>query len=111
MKIRKQDNELRVNKDFVAQYNPSIDQIISIKKGGDYLTESGKVLKNREITLPLRSDKIYAYCSDTVFNEHLIDHVKGADLLYHEATFDSSMLSVAKDKYHSTSVDAATIAK
>ncbi|RLD47869.1 MAG: ribonuclease Z [Bacteroidetes bacterium] len=111
VKIRKQDNELRVDKDFVAQYSPSIDQIISIKKGADYMTESGKVLKNKEITLPVRSDKIYVYCSDTVFNEHVIEHAKGADLLYHEATFDSSMQNAAKDKYHSTSVDAATVAK
>ncbi len=111
VKIRKQDKELRVDKEFVAKYKPSIDQIVRIKKGGDFVTESGKVLENKEITLPLRPDKVYAYCSDTVFNEHLIDHVQGADLLYHEATFDSSMQEIAKEKFHSTSVDAATMAK
>ncbi len=111
IKIRKQDRELRVDKEFVAKYNPSIDQIIRIKEGGDYVTEAGIMLKNKEITLPMRSDKVYAYCSDTAYNEKLISYIKNADLLYHEATFDSSMQKMANDKFHSTSVDAATIAK
>jgi ribonuclease Z len=111
MKISKEDKELRIDKSFILKYNPSIEQIHSIKRGGDYICESGKVMKNKEITLPLKPIKTYVYCSDTAYNEKLINHVKNADLLYHEATFDNSMEELAKDKFHSTSAHAATLAK
>ena len=29
----------------------------------------------------------YAFCTDTLYNEALIEKIKGIDLLYHEATF------------------------
>ena len=111
VKISKEDKELRIDKGFILKYNPSIEQIHLIKQGGDYISESGKVVKNKEITLPLKPIKTYVYCSDTAYNEKLINVVKKADLLYHEATFDNSMEEVAKDKFHSTSAHAATLAK
>ncbi len=57
---------------------------------------------------PVRS---YAYCSDTGYYEKIIPIVENVDLLYHEATFTHDKVDVAREKFHSTSVDAATIAK
>ncbi|NQV03305.1 MAG: ribonuclease Z [Bacteroidia bacterium] len=53
----------------------------------------------------------YVYCSDTAYDERIIPFISGVDLLYHEATFMQNKARVATDKLHSTTVEAATIAK
>ena len=111
VRISREDKELRIDKNFILKYNPKVEQIHAIKLGGDYISESGKVIKNKEITLSSKPIKTYVYCSDTAYNEKLINEVKKADLLYHEATFDNLMEELAKEKFHSTSAHAATLAK
>ena len=54
---------------------------------------------------------IYAFCSDTLFEEDLASDVEGADLLYHESTFMHDDLERARATFHSTSIQAATLAK
>ncbi|GIR13331.1 MAG: hypothetical protein CM15mP23_19060 [Cryomorphaceae bacterium] len=53
----------------------------------------------------------YAYCSDTMYYPALCDFIKGADLLYHEATFAKDSEALAKKTKHSTAEQAALIAK
>jgi len=53
----------------------------------------------------------YAYCSDTAYYEKIIPDISGVDLLYHEATFMQKMAGAAAEKMHSTTVEAAKIAK
>jgi len=62
----------------------------------------------REKNLQSRS---YAYCSDTAYSEEIIPRVSNVDLLYYEATFMHDMLKRAEETYHSTTIQAATIAK
>ncbi len=52
----------------------------------------------------------YAFCSDTIYQEHLADEVKEVDLLYHESTFLHDLVDRAKATFHSTSIEAAMIA-
>ena len=58
-----------------------------------------------------RDSKTFAYCSDTVYNETIIPYIKGADMLYHEATFMEDKAQIAQEKYHSTAMQAARIAQ
>ena len=53
----------------------------------------------------------YAFCSDTLFNESIIDYVRNVDLLYHEATFKHDMIKRANETFHSTALQAGDIAK
>jgi ribonuclease Z len=53
----------------------------------------------------------YAYCSDTAYSESLVPIIQGCDLLYHETTFMQNMAKNAREKMHSTTIEAATIAK
>lgn len=53
----------------------------------------------------------YAYCSDTCYDERILEAIQGVNLLYHEATFMNEMLDRAKETYHSTTIQAATIAQ
>jgi len=101
----------RVNKTFVEEQNPSIEAIQRIKEGEDFIDTKGKVLKNNDISLAPYPPRSYAYCSDTAFEESIIPQIKNVNLLYHESTFDNSMLELAKNVLHSTSEQAATIAK
>jgi len=66
----------------------------------------------RELNPPRKVDEArsYVYCSDTGYDESVIPVIKEASLLYHEATFAQEMAVQAEEKFHSTTVGAATIA-
>ncbi|MFH0927461.1 MAG: ribonuclease Z [Candidatus Micrarchaeota archaeon] len=55
--------------------------------------------------------KCICYSGDTQYCKNTARAAKGCDLLIHEATFDESRSALAKEKFHSTSSDAAKIAK
>ncbi|MTI20653.1 ribonuclease Z [Fulvivirga sp. RKSG066] len=87
-------------------------QIATLKKGGDILNENGEVIfKNSDLTLPPRKSRSYAYCSDTKYDETILPYIKDVDLLYHEATFLEAKAIWAEKTFHSTTKEAATIAK
>lgn len=111
IKIKKESTERNVDKGFIAKYNPGIDQILRIKKGEDFYTKEGELMRNEDITLSPKSESTYAYCSDTAYQKKLIPILRNVSLLYHEATFDSSMEDIAKEKLHATSAQAALLAK
>lgn len=89
-----------------------IQQVAGLKNGHDILDDSGAILyTNESLTLPPRKSRSYAYCSDTVYDEGLVDQIRSIDLLYHEATFMTDEESKARDTMHSTARQAATIAR
>ncbi len=89
-----------------------IQQVAGLKNGHDIRDESGAILySNESLTLPPRKSRSYAYCSDTIFDEGLVDQLRSIDLLYHEATFLTDEESKAKDTKHSTAKQAAQIAR
>lgn len=89
----------------------TVDDILKIKAGADYVSKSGKVYKNSEITEDPPVPGSFAYCSDTRYFEPVVDQIRKTDLLYHEATFMEKMKQVAHEKFHSTAYQAAMIAK
>ncbi len=82
-----------------------------LKMGEDYLNKKGELIKNEWVTEPARPPKSYAFCADTIFDEELIEKVKGVSLLYHETTYLKDMEDRAAARFHSTTIQAATIAK
>lgn len=73
--------------------------------------ESGKVVPNELLTSPGSPSKKYAYCSDTLYAESIVPLIEGADLLYHEATYTHADVVKARQRGHSTALQAAQIAK
>ena len=101
----------RINKEKLVD-GMKLQQIASLKTGSDVLDDEGKLLyKNEDFTLSPRPSLSYAYCSDTAWNESMIDQITGIDLLYHEATFMQADIDRAVETKHSTTVQAAKIAK
>ena len=95
----------------ITEYSIPHNQIPDIKKGSDFTTADGRHIANAELTLDAPHPRSYAYCSDTVFTEHFVDQVKNIGLLYHEATFVDEHTERATETFHTTSRQAATIAK
>ncbi|MBK8847927.1 MAG: ribonuclease Z [Bacteroidetes bacterium] len=82
----------------------------NIKAGEDYIDETGELIKNETLTLTPTPPIKYAYCSDTCYDESIIDDIRGANLLYHESTFMNDMEQRARETFHSTARHAAMIA-
>ena len=98
-------------RDMIDFYRIPVSQLNKIKNGEDYITEEGVVVPNNRLTTPSAAPRSYAYCSDTLYLKSIIPQIKGADLLFHEATFMSTDDARAKETYHSTALQAAQIAK
>ena len=83
-----------------------------IKKGNDWThPQTGEVIANEVLTSGATPSKSYAFCSDTLYAESIVPIIKGCDLLYHEATYSDADKVKAHQRGHSTSVEAANIAR
>ncbi|MCW3806256.1 ribonuclease Z [Plebeiibacterium marinum] len=109
--FKEKAGEKKIKKEFVFKYQPSIKEILSIKRGEDYYTKEGELIANNDITLDPPKVMSYAFCTDTRPSKKIIDLIKGVDLLYHEATFLNEDKKLAHKTYHSTAQQAAGIAK
>lgn len=109
--VREMQREPNMRKEMLQKYSIPYTEIPAIKAGGDYTTERGEVIPNRELVAPAAAPRSYAYCTDTVYFPELADYVRGVDMLYHEATFLSDMEEEAHRKGHSTAREAATTAR
>ncbi|WP_405562135.1 ribonuclease Z [Polaribacter sp. Asnod6-C07] len=83
----------------------------NIKAGRDIVLSTGETIPNSELTLPPKKPLSFAFCSDTVYKPDIIPIIKNADLLYHETTFLADKTDLAKKTKHSTTKEAALIAK
>ena len=109
--FRQKEPALNVKKYAIERYGLTVKQIVDAKRGEDIVLESGEVLSNDVITYRPYSTLSYAYCSDTNYSARLARMVEGVDVLYHEATYAADMRKTAKERGHSTTEDAAKVAK
>jgi len=82
-----------------------------LKNGEDYTRKDGTVIKNERVTTEGLKGKKYAFCADTKYDETIIPHIKDADMIYHETTYLDNLRERAEVRFHSTSKQAALIAK
>lgn len=100
-----------IRRDMIDFYRIPLYAIADIKQGASWVTADGEEVPAERLTTPAPSPRSYAYCSDTIFTPELCPMVKGVDLLFHEATFDDSLLPRARETFHTTASQAATIAR
>jgi len=107
--IREKKNLRRINKDTINLFAIPTSFYDQLKLGEDY--HNGEyVVKNEEVTLPNATPRSYAYCADTVYTESLAEKTKNVSLLYHETTYLKDLEERALKRFHSTTVQAATLA-
>ena len=82
-----------------------------LKAGEDYVKKNGEFIKNEWVTEDGPPGKTYVYCADTKYDESIIPHIEDADLIYHETTYLDALQQSAIDRFHSTTKQAALIAK
>ncbi len=104
-------SELHLDKSALEFYEIPVSQRSNIKNGADLILPNGNVVSNKDLTLPPNPTRSYAFCTDTIFQKGIAPIIEGADLLYHEATFAGDLAELARKTFHSTSVQAAEMAK
>lgn len=100
-----------IRRDMIDFYKIPISQINNIKAGADWVTPEGEVIANSRLTTPAEPARSYAYCSDTRYIKTLHELVKGVSTLYHESTYSAEDAERARIYWHSTSQDAAKVAR
>ena len=83
----------------------------NLQRGEDYVTKKGTIIPNKEVTTAGPKPKSYAYCADTIYDESLVEKIRSVDLLYHETTYLKALHETAAERFHSTTIQAASIAK
>jgi len=102
-------NPRKINPEATTQYNIPVEHFDRLKQGEDFVQDD-TIIPNNMLTIANKPGKTYAYCADTVYTESLSEKVKNVDLLYHETTYLKDKSEKAKSRFHSTTVDAATLA-
>lgn len=82
-----------------------------LKQGNDYRDDLGNTIENKLLTYEPKAPRKYAYISDTCYHEPILEHIQGADMLYHESTFLHELEDRARETFHSTALQAATMAQ
>lgn len=100
-----------IRRDMTDFYGIPVYELNRIKNGADYVMPDGTVIPNHRLTTPSAPPRRYAYCSDTICLPRIIDQIRGADLLFHEATFAQSELARAQETFHTTATQAGEIAR
>ena len=109
--FRQKEPALNVTKYAIERYGLDMHQIVAAKRGEDIELASGEIIANDMLTYRPYPPMSYAYCSDTNYSARLAKMCEGVDMLYHEATYDASMQKMAKLRGHSSTIDAAKVAK
>lgn len=110
-RVSEQPLKRKVIREATEKHAVPVTWMKRIVNGEDYVKESGEVVPNDILTNAPRPPKSYAYCGDTVYDESIIPHIKGVDVLYHEATFADLLAARAKETFHSTARQAGMIAR
>ncbi|MGG1675041.1 ribonuclease Z [Neobacillus sp. NRS-1170] len=82
-----------------------------IKNGEAITLEDGRIIEPHQFLGPEQKGRIVTILGDTRFCENAIVLAKNADLLIHEATFAKGEEQLASDYFHSTTHQAAEIAR
>ena len=101
----------KIIKEKIEEHNIPSDKIDEIKNGSDFIDKNNQTIDNNELTKKISNLNSYAYCSDTRYSSRIIPIIRNVDILYHEATFSKELIERALETGHSTTKDAANIAK
>ncbi|UCD13441.1 MAG: ribonuclease Z [Thermoplasmatales archaeon] len=82
-----------------------------LQRGLPITLGKGKKITPKMVLGPSRKGRKIVISSDTIPYKSLIDFSQGADVLIHDATFDSELTDMANKYGHSTALQAAEIAK
>ena len=78
---------------------------------GEEVEVDGKIIKPEQVLGPPRKGNKIVYSGDTTPCEEMVEFAKDSTILIHESTYMTEDADKAEENFHSTSADAAEIAK
>jgi ribonuclease Z len=99
-----------LKKEALEEYRIPVSAIQPIRNGEDYVSPEGSRIPNSQLAYACLPVFSYAYCSDTCYDQEVINQVRNATVLYHESTFTEEMRKRAQETHHSTAMDAGKVA-
>ena len=109
--FQEKKNPRKINPVNAKKYEIPSSFYDRLQNGEDYTQKDGTVIKNEWVTDPGTKPKSYAYCADTKYDESIIPHLQGADMIYHETTYLDNLRERADFRFHSTTKQAAIFAQ
>ncbi|MFL0354476.1 ribonuclease Z [Xanthomarina sp. GH4-25] len=109
--FKEKEGERKLDMNAVLNENIDVAYYNKLKQGFDVENNQGVLVKNETVTTPPNKSKSYAFCSDTAYNEDMVNVIQGVTALYHESTFLEKHEKLAQPTKHSTAKQAANIAK
>lgn len=109
--VREKKEPRKIDRDKVIEYSIPSYFYPNLKHGEDYITKDGTIIANEVLTIPNTPARSYAYCADTLYTPALAQVVKNVSLLYHETTYLKEFSERAAIRFHSTTEQAAQLAK
>lgn len=100
----------KLNPEKAIEYEVPSSFYERLRNGEDYIHKDGRIIKNEWVTTDAPKADKYSFCGDTKYDESIIPHIKGSDMIYHETTYLDNLRERAIERFHSTSKQAATIA-
>jgi ribonuclease Z len=110
-KVREAEHPRKLNTDACQRNNVPTEYFKRIKEGEDYISESGDVIPNTDLTFDPADPVTYGYITDTLFLPDLAPKFSDCDTVYHEATYLHNLIDRAAPTFHSTALQAAKFAK
>ena len=110
-RFQEKKNLRKINIQQAKKYKIPTSFYEQLHEGHDYISERNEIIKNDLVTTPHAPAKSYAYCADTAYFESICEKIKDVDLIYHEATYLAELEKKALSRFHSTTKQAAMIAK
>lgn len=109
--FREKKNLRKIDIGKVNEYHVPKTFFENLHDGEDYINGKNELIKNEILTVAAEPPESYAYCADTAFYEPIAEKIKGVNLVYHESTYLDEHSKKAGARFHSTSKQAALIAK
>ena len=109
--FREKKKPRKIDTDKIKAHDIPASFYEKLQMGEHYTTKQGNIIHNETVTTQAPLPKSYGYCADTIYDESLADIIQGVDLLYHETTYLHDNEKKAAERYHSTTIQAASIAK
>ena len=100
----------KIDKSKIKKHQLTINEILKLKAGEDIVREA-EIIKNKDLTISPTKKRSYTYCTDTIAIATKYSILANCDLLYHETTFTKEEIERAKLTFHTTTHQAATLAK
>ncbi len=108
--IREKRKPRKVNDNKAKEYAIPSTYYEKLQEGESYTNSIGEIIKNEWVTLPNKPSLSYSYCADTRYSESISIKNSGVTAIYHETTYLKDLEEKAHARFHSTTVQAATVA-